>query len=350
MRALALFLIPTAALAGGPAVTVDGLCPGPVDLEIMGVTPGSTVAILKGDGPGSDLIPGGPCAGIRSGLDGLAYVTSLRDSDGDGMIRLRPSLPAPACSQSIQVIDVEGCVVSTVTPLGRPSCGALAPSYPAVDEVVDAGALVGTIMTTAWDGTALHMSSGGGAIDTRLTRYAADGTFLGNYAPGLDVRSVFTMGDGIAPTYIRPYGSSDIYRETAPGSYTFDRSLGGGTLDAQSAVVWDATRERFLAMEGGQVDQWDAAGMHLGSVMLSGYVDPGYPANRGIAVSNAGCWMTYDDGVVTTWGPDGERLGSTLLSGAGVDFNALFSFSYAAGRVWVWSDASSSWSAFDLGL
>ena len=350
MRALSLLLLPVSAFAGGPSVTVSGSCPGPLTIDVSGIAPGATVAILKGAGPGADIIPGGPCSGDISGLAGLAYVTSVRDSDGDGLIRLSPTLPGPACAQSIQVLDAASCALTPATPLGGASCDDLAPSYASSGVIFNRGALGSTFMTGAFDGTDVHFSSGGSSSGVRLSRYAADGRFIADYEPGIDIRSVFTMGDGTSPTYVRGFGSPIIYREISPGVYEDDVVLAGGSLDAQSAVVWDDTRGTFVAMLGGQVNTWSAAGASLGEVTLSGYVDSGYPQNRGIAVSNAGCWMTYDAGVVTTWDERGNRLADTALIDGPTDFDSYFSFSYAAGQVWLYDPSISGWVAFDLGI
>lgn len=106
-----------ASVAFAQSVAVSGSCPGGATVDITGITRGGTVAILKGSGPGSDVMPAGPCAGGRTGLAGLSFITTVTDSDGDGSIRLSPSLPAGVCGQSIQVVDTSTCRLSGVAEL-----------------------------------------------------------------------------------------------------------------------------------------------------------------------------------------------------------------------------------------
>ncbi|MFT4625970.1 MAG: hypothetical protein ACI8PZ_004641 [Myxococcota bacterium] len=106
-----LFALP--ALAGGPLLAVSGTCPGPAVITVDGVSPGASVAILAG-GPGSDAVPGGPCADTRTDLSRIRYITTLRDADRDGSVSVAPSLPVPACGRSLQVLDLSTCAVSNV--------------------------------------------------------------------------------------------------------------------------------------------------------------------------------------------------------------------------------------------
>ena len=66
----------------GPTLDTSGSCPGVVNVEAAGLTPGGNVAILKGSGPGAVAMPGGPCAGGVTGLAGLALVTTSRADAG----------------------------------------------------------------------------------------------------------------------------------------------------------------------------------------------------------------------------------------------------------------------------
>ncbi|MFT4622551.1 MAG: hypothetical protein ACI8PZ_001207 [Myxococcota bacterium] len=232
-----------------------------------------------------------------------------------------------------------------------PCCGGLSGSYPAVREVRLVGGLPSTYMTVAWDGTFLLFGSGGSSSGIRLTRHRADGSFEGAYEPGIDIRSVFTLGDGEGPSYIRGYSSSIVYEETGPGVYTRSLELRGGLLDSQSAVVWDPERERFLAMEGGNVTLWDRGGALAGELVLSGYGRGGedvYPQNRGIVATPGGCWLTYHDGVVSSWDELGVRIADGTLSGGPTAFDSYFSFSYADGLVWLFDPALPGWRGYDM--
>ena len=71
IRAALLALVPVTALAGGPTLDVSGSCPGVLSITASGFTPGGNVAVLTGVGTGSDMIPGGQCAGVVSSLRGI---------------------------------------------------------------------------------------------------------------------------------------------------------------------------------------------------------------------------------------------------------------------------------------
>ena len=107
----ALFLSGSA-FAGGPMLDISGACPGVLDVQIMGVSPGATIGVLRGAGPGSDVIPAGPCAGLRCGLSGLGFVIAVRDADRDGMITVSPSIGGPLCGLSVQMLDTSTCTLS----------------------------------------------------------------------------------------------------------------------------------------------------------------------------------------------------------------------------------------------
>ncbi len=103
---------------GGPSLVTDGSCPGDMEFRMSGLTPGGDVAVLSAAAEGSQAIPGGPCAGIASGLDrrGLGLRALLR-ADGAGEAVLSPRIPDSACGAVIQALDVSTCSLSNVAPL-----------------------------------------------------------------------------------------------------------------------------------------------------------------------------------------------------------------------------------------
>ena len=115
--ALAILAVPGLAFAGGPALDISGSCPGVVSVVGSGFTPGGTVAVLKGSGMGSDVMPGGPCAGGATDLRGLSLVTTIR-ADGRGGISVSPSVGGPLCGAYIQMVDVSSCGLSNVDTIG----------------------------------------------------------------------------------------------------------------------------------------------------------------------------------------------------------------------------------------
>ena len=51
-----------------PVLTVTGDCPGPATIDMTEISAFGTAALLVGSGPGSEVVPAGPCAGIPTGL------------------------------------------------------------------------------------------------------------------------------------------------------------------------------------------------------------------------------------------------------------------------------------------
>lgn len=214
-------------------------------------------------------------------------------------------------------------------------------------------ALGGATMTLTWDGTNFWSSSGNNTFGARYAQYSAAGGLINTYSPGIDFRSVFTKG-GVAPVYAREYASPVIRVQTAPGVFTNDVTLSGGILDAQSDVVFNGTSTEFVAMIAGTVSRWALNGTFLGYVTLSGFgslnSENTYPQNRGIAVTPNACYLTYSNGVLSSWDALGSRVDTAVLTGAGMTFDAYFSLSYAAGKVWIVDAAGGTWRGYNVGL
>jgi hypothetical protein len=204
-----------------------------------------------------------------------------------------------------------------------------------------------TTMTLAYDGTNYYTSSGGSS-NSPYAQYDSAGNFIANASPGIDFRSVFTNSSN--NLLARGYSNNQIYQQSSFGNFNSVATLSGGTLDDQSAVVINTSNTEYLAHISGLVSRWDTAGNFLGSIALTGYVDNGYPSNRGMAtVGNE--LLTYFGGVLTAWDSGtGSNLGSTILNGAGTSFNSDFSYSYANGQFWVVDNAGGTWRGYDVGL
>jgi hypothetical protein len=93
----------------------QGTCPGPVYAEASNMTPGGQLAVVRGTGLGTTIIPVGPCAGTALGLTGAALVTFVNDNDNDGLVSATPNLGPNYCGTPIQVVDMTTCAVSNVT-------------------------------------------------------------------------------------------------------------------------------------------------------------------------------------------------------------------------------------------
>ncbi len=98
---------------GAPTLTTGGTCPGSVTLDIAGGTPNQRAALLFGTGPGSDSLPGGPCAGLVSGLENVGLLAPV-GLDASGEASLTVTAPMMACGVSIQALDIASCQLTNV--------------------------------------------------------------------------------------------------------------------------------------------------------------------------------------------------------------------------------------------
>ena len=226
------------------------------------------------------------------------------------------------------------------------------PSYNAVMTFPDAPGMVQTPMTMAWDGTNLWSSSGGSSSGIRLGRYNANGAFLVTYSPGIDMRSVFTKGDGTSPVFARGYSSNQIRVQTSPGVFGNDVTL-AGSLGSQCSVVWDSDNNLFVATDNGILYRWNPSGAALSNVSLAGFgtmnSESSSPQDRGVATAN-GFYLTYSAGVLSAWSDQGVRIDTTNLNGGGTGSAAYYSFSYAQGKVWIIDGAGGTWRGYNVGL
>jgi hypothetical protein len=110
------FLFASLIALAAPTLTLEGACPGVAEITIAGLTPGGEAALVSGM-PGSSVLPGGPCAGLETGLDRVRPEARLRDADGDGRVSVAPTLPDRACEGSIQAVDLSACTLSGVVAL-----------------------------------------------------------------------------------------------------------------------------------------------------------------------------------------------------------------------------------------
>lgn len=97
----------------GLVLTIEGSCPDQVLVQLTGGPASSQVAVLTGTAEGNDPIPGGPCAGTISGLTSPNFLL-LVPTDGNGGLFKSLSPNANGCGNFIQMVNPDGCVVSTV--------------------------------------------------------------------------------------------------------------------------------------------------------------------------------------------------------------------------------------------
>lgn len=252
----------------------------------------------------------------------------------------------------VNCINGDGCCAPGCTLAQDDDCNALgSPTYDASMTFQDA--LMSTTMTLAWDGNEFWSCSGGSNGGVRLARYSALGALVNSYQPGIDFRSVFTKGDGTSPVYAREYGSQQIRVQAAAGSFNNGIVLNGGAIDAQSAVVYDAATSQFVALNAGTVTRWTDAGAFVSNTTLVGFGNLNgenvYPQNRGI-IAKGGLYLTYSNGVISSWDQNGQRQKTSVLNGAGVGFDSHFSLSYGKGMVWIVDAAGGTWRGYNVGI
>lgn len=101
--------------AGGFALSISGICPGPMTVSVSGATAGGSIALAYGNA-GSWTIPNGPCAGTVLDLAGVPTLAGFFNADAAGTLTLAPNVPAGLCGRTLQAVDMTTCAVSnTVT-------------------------------------------------------------------------------------------------------------------------------------------------------------------------------------------------------------------------------------------
>lgn len=212
------------------------------------------------------------------------------------------------------------------------------------------GDLAPAAVSIAWDGTDYWAVSGGSAAGTRAVQYAEDGTVQASFEPGVDFRSIFAQGDGTSPLRARAFDDDDVLVMDMPGVFSFDATLAPSdpALAQAAAVVWDDEADVFIALSQGAVLQWGADGTFVGGVALSGYGtgagELDFPSTRSLAFGQ-GCYLTYAEGVLSSWDPQGQRVDTTTLEAAST-FESEVSLSFANGMVFL-ADGT-SWRGFDV--
>ncbi|MCU0233090.1 MAG: IPTL-CTERM sorting domain-containing protein [Thermoanaerobaculales bacterium] len=208
--------------------------------------------------------------------------------------------------------------------------------------------LGGTSMTLTFDGTSYWSCSGGSAAGVRYAQYTAAGAPVATYSPGIDFRSVYTLGGTV---FARGFNTMSLYQQTAPGVFGLSGVTLAGTVDPQSAVVPNGSATELIALSGGAVQRWSLAGAALGSVPLVGFGSQNsenvYPQNRGVAAVGSH-WFTYSNGVLSAWDAGGNRVDQATLVGAGTTFDSHFSLSFANGRIWIIDVAAGTWRGYPV--
>jgi len=95
---------------------LTGNCPGRLDARATGATFGGNVAFIYARGTGNVMIPSGPCAGTRLGLNATAQLAALVNADSNGTATLSRNASANVCGGAIvlQAVDMTTCTPSNV--------------------------------------------------------------------------------------------------------------------------------------------------------------------------------------------------------------------------------------------
>lgn len=101
-------------LGDGPSLSMTGACPGPVTLDMSGMTASGSVAIAYG-AAGSFVIPSGPCAGLVIDISGPT-LAGFFTADAAGDLSISTTLPAGVCGLTVQAVDMSSCTkTNTIT-------------------------------------------------------------------------------------------------------------------------------------------------------------------------------------------------------------------------------------------
>ena len=190
-----------------------------------------------------------------------------------------------------------------------------------------------------------------------MSEYDPAGVWIQDWATMPDFRSVFTKGDGVPPLYARAYSSPQVLVWNG-AAFVLSTTLTGYApgLGSQGVVVWDPTLVEYLATTDipADVHEFDAVGNYVQTTVLAGFggfgTEAAYPQGRSLAVTEDGCWLTYDQGHLSSWDRTGARVDTTTLTGAGTSFDSYFSLSFAQGLVWVVDVAGGTWRGYDVGI
>ncbi len=232
--------------------------------------------------------------------------------------------------------------------------GILQDSYDVVAKIDGSPAMLqpgSTSMNLTFNGKNYYSGAGGFPFGNLIGEFDSSGNYLASYQPGLDLRSVFTVGGTGDTLFARQYADSTIYKETGPGTFAPSVVL-QGSMDAQSAVAFNDNGDVFVAMSaGGLVQVWATDGTEHAPFNLGGFGSQNgedtYPQN--IIINTGGNYfITYSNGVLSAWSAQGTRMGDTKLIDAGTSFDSHFSLSYANGLVWVIDEANGVWRGYDI--
>lgn len=234
------FLAVSLGLLAAPAAfaqsfSIGGTCgAGPMDFDIMGITPSGNYAIISANNVGSATVPAGPCAGTPLGLSTSGITLRLvRQADGAGDDFLTPNIPPAVCGNAYaQVLDLTTCTTSNVVLVDTPPSGStFTPGD--TSTVITGTGIDGTgdleFRCAAWDGDVCTDVEIRTAAAT-CPGYAQDGVWHNTAyvnSPEQRICPLVCMGTTQA------VGTDETWSECAAGS--------APVLDATRAFGWSST-------------------------------------------------------------------------------------------------------------
>jgi hypothetical protein len=101
--------------APAPQLSVTGTCPGPIDIQISGLSPNGRWAISTADDAGSTVVPSGVCAGTETALGSNVTLRTWGFADSAGNVDItRTVRRAGNCPIVTQAIDFDTCATTNL--------------------------------------------------------------------------------------------------------------------------------------------------------------------------------------------------------------------------------------------
>jgi len=100
---------------GDPTLSIQGGCPGTMTVAVDGLSPDGGVLVYRGSGPGSTGLDG-LCSDALIGLADARRVEEF-EADAAGELRVTREVPAAACGDYLQLVDVCTCNPTNISPV-----------------------------------------------------------------------------------------------------------------------------------------------------------------------------------------------------------------------------------------
>lgn len=318
---LGLALLAPGLAVAAPSLSVSGSCPGAIDIDIAGLTPGANYTLMYGSDTGGDIVPYGPCTGTRTGLDGGRVGMVM--SDADGSVSFSPTVPGGVCGMYIQVMDNSTCELSSAEVVGD---GGGAPGD--VIYAADGSAGVGGFWQIDLAAGTADMVSGGGGI-TGLA-FGGDGVLYGiGSSAGINQGGIYSIDPAtgtetfqadtglFGEVYIGMASTGSLVFGDYPNvAFEFD-PVGGITpltdTDGNCEACWGP-----VLVSDGATDYYVGNSEFATVDLATGVQTPGpaYSGDLGYAFGQGGAATFHNGQLVTAWSIDEFTTGIYTLDPA----------------------------------